>query len=318
VKWYVLRRFGISVLTLVLSTMVIFIAVRLLPGDTAQVMAGESADSGVVAAIRAEFGLNQPWPIQYVQWIGHAIRGDLGTSAGTGLSVAGALAERLPVTMELAVLSVLIAVAIALPLGQLAAVHRGTARDYVPTTGSLIGLSVPHFWLGLVLILTFSVNLGWLPASGYVPFSQSPVGNLSHMIMPASVLGIGLAAVLLRQMRSAMIEALGSDYIRTARAKGLSERVVVGVHALRNGLTTVVTVLGLELGALISGVVVTEQIFVIPGLGKMTLDSVFSRDYTGLQGVVLLTATAYIVINLLVDVTYSLLNPRIRVGAGAS
>jgi len=317
VKSYMLRRLGISLVTLILSSMVIFVAVRLLPGDTAQVMAGESADPGVVEAIRSEYGLDQPWPVQYLSWISHAIRGDLGVSAQTGLSVSAVLADRIPITMELALLSLLISLIIGLPLGLIAAVHRGTTRDYLTTTGSLLGLSVPHFWLGILFILVFAVNLGWLPASGYVPFVQSPGQNLARMIMPATVLGIGLAAVVMRQMRSAMIESLGSDYIRTARAKGLAERAVVGIHALRNSLTTVVTVVGLQLGALISGVVITEQIFVIPGLGKMTLDSVFSRDYSGLQGVVLLTATAYIVVNFLVDMAYSLLNPRIRVAGSA-
>ncbi len=312
-RWFVLRRLGVSLVTLVLSSIVIFVAVRLLPGDTAQVLAGESSDPAVLEAIRVEYGLDQPWPVQYLQWVGHALRGDLGTSAQTGLSVTAVLADRIPVTFELALLALLIALAIGLPLGRTAAVHRGTMRDYVTTTGSLLGLSVPSFWLGILFILVFAVRLGWLPASGYVPFLESPTENLARMIMPAVVLGIGLAAVVMRQMRSAMIESLGSDYIRTARAKGLSEGAVVGVHALRNSLTTVVTVVGLQLGALISGVVITEQIFVIPGLGKMTLDSVFNRDYSGLQGVVLLTATAYIVVNFLVDLTYSWLNPRIRV-----
>lgn len=316
-KWYVLRRLGISLVTLLLSSIVIFVAVRLLPGDTAQVLAGESSDPAVLEAIRAEYGLDQPWPIQYLQWIGHALQGDLGVSAQTGLSVTTVLADRIPVTFELALLSLLIALTIGLPLGRTAAVHRGTMRDYVATTGSLLGLSVPSFWLGILFILVFAVRLGWLPASGYVPFLESPVQNLSRMIMPAVVLGIGLAAVVMRQMRSAMIESLGSDYIRTARAKGLSEGAVVGIHALRNSLTTVVTVVGLQLGALISGVVITEQIFVIPGLGKMTLDSVFNRDYSGLQGVVLLTATAYIVVNFLVDLIYSWLNPRIRVAGNS-
>lgn len=316
-KWYVLRRLGISLVTLLLSSIVIFVAVRLLPGDTAQVLAGESSDPAVLEAIRAEYGLDQPWPIQYLQWVGHALQGDLGVSAQTGLSVTAVLADRIPVTFELALLSLLIALTIGLPLGRTAAVHRGTMRDYVATTGSLLGLSVPSFWLGILFILVFAVRLGWLPASGYVPFLESPVQNLARMIMPAVVLGIGLAAVVMRQMRSAMIESLGSDYIRTARAKGLSEGAVVGIHALRNSLTTVVTVVGLQLGALISGVVITEQIFVIPGLGKMTLDSVFNRDYSGLQGVVLLTATAYIVVNFLVDLTYSWLNPRIRVAGNS-
>jgi len=317
VKWYVLRRLGISLVTLGLSSIVIFVAVRLLPGDTAQVLAGESSDPAVLEAIRQEYGLDQPWPVQYLQWVGHALQGDLGVSAQTGLSVTAVLADRIPVTFELALLSLLIALTIGLPLGRTAAVHRGTMRDYLTTTGSLLGLSVPSFWLGILFILVFAVRLGWLPASGYVPFLDSPAQNLARMIMPAVVLGIGLAAVVMRQMRSAMIESLGSDYIRTARAKGLSEGAVVGIHALRNSLTTVVTVVGLQLGTLISGVVITEQIFVIPGLGKMTLDSVFNRDYSGLQGVVLLTATAYIVVNFLVDLTYSWLNPRIRVAGNS-
>ena len=316
-KWYVLRRLGISLVTLGLSSIVIFVAVRLLPGDTAQVLAGESSDPAVLEAIRQEYGLDQPWPVQYLQWVGHALQGDLGVSAQTGLSVTAVLADRIPVTFELALLSLLIALTIGLPLGRTAAVHRGTMRDYLTTTGSLLGLSVPSFWLGILFILVFAVRLGWLPASGYVPFLDSPAQNLARMIMPAVVLGIGLAAVVMRQMRSAMIESLGSDYIRTARAKGLSEGAVVGIHALRNSLTTVVTVVGLQLGTLISGVVITEQIFVIPGLGKMTLDSVFNRDYSGLQGVVLLTATAYIVVNFLVDLTYSWLNPRIRVAGNS-
>ncbi|MGH3447306.1 MAG: ABC transporter permease, partial [Nocardioidaceae bacterium] len=227
------------------------------------------------------------------------------------------LAERLPITLELTVLALLFAVLIGVPIGILAAVRRGTFADYVASTTALGGLSVPHFWLGILFILGFAVNLQWLPASGFVPLSD-PVANLKHMIMPAFVLGIGLAAVVMRQMRSAMLESLGADYVRTARAKGMSSWVVVGVHALRNSLVTVVTVVGLQLGALISGAVITEQIFIIPGIGKLTIDSVFSRDYPSLQGVVLLTATGYIVANLLVDIAYSLLNPRIRVAGGAA
>lgn len=317
-KWYALRKLGISLLTLVIASMVVFVGVRALPGDTAQAMSAETSDPKVLAAIRLEYGLDKPVPVQYVEWIGHALRGDLGRSAQTGLSVSAVLGQRIPVTLELAALSLLIALLVGLPLGIMAAVRQNSFMDHVSTTGSLLGLSVPHFWLGILFILAFAVNLNWLPASGFVPFSESPSGNLARMVMPATVLGIGLAAVVMRQMRSAMLESLGADYIRTARAKGVSERSVVGLHALRNSLTTVVTVVGLQLGALISGVVITEQIFVIRGLGKLTLDSVFSRDYAGLQGVVLLTATGYIVVNLLVDLSYSLLNPRVRATGGAA
>jgi len=316
--YYVLRKLGISLFTLLIASMVVFVGVRALPGDTALAMSSETSDPHVLAVIRQEYGLDKPIPVQYGLWIWHVIQGDLGKSAQTGLSVSSALAQRLPVTLELAGLSLLIALLIGLPLGVLAAVRRGTVLDYFSTTGALVGLSVPHFWLGILAILWFAVDLGWLPASGYVPFSQSPSGNLARMIMPATILGIGVAAVVMRQMRSAMMESLGADYIRTGRSKGLSESWIVGIHALRNSLTTVVTVIGLQLGALISGVVITEQIFVIPGLGKLTLDSVFTRDYAGLQGVVLLTAAGYIVVNLLVDLSYSWLNPRIRLGGGAA
>jgi peptide/nickel transport system permease protein len=202
-----------------------------------------------------------------------------------------------------------------LPLGVLAAVRRGSIMDYICSSTALLGLSVPNFWLGILFILAFAVHLHALPASGFVPLSD-PIQNLRHMIMPAFVLGLALAAVIMRQMRSAMLESLGADYVRTARAKGMTEWTVVGIHALRNSLMTVVTVVGLQLGTLISGAVITEQIFVIPGIGKLTIDSVYARDYPVLQAVVLVTATGYIVANLLTDLSYSFLNPRIRIAAG--
>lgn len=316
-QWYILRRVGQSLVTLFIATIVVFVGVRALPGDAATALSAETSNPKVLQAIRQEYGLDQPVPVQYVRWLGHAIQGDLGQSPKTGISVSQTLAERLPVTLELAGLALIIALAIGLPIGILAAVRRGSAADYVASTTALVGLSVPHFWLGILFILGFAVSLQWLPASGFVPLTD-PLGNLSHMAMPAVVLGIGLAAVVMRQMRSAMLESLGADFVRTARAKGMSERVVVGIHVLRNSLITVVTVVGLQLGTLISGAVITEQIFIIPGIGKLTIDSVFSRDYPSLQGVVLITATGYIVANLLVDIAYSLLNPRIRVSGGAA
>jgi peptide/nickel transport system permease protein len=317
VKWFLLRRFGASVLTLFIATIVVFVGVRGLPGDPAVALSGETSDPAVLAAIRQAYGLDKPIPVQYLAWLGHAVRGDFGTSPRTGLSVSEVLAQRIPITMELALIAMLIALVIGLPLGILAAVRRGSWLDYLCSTTALLGLSIPHFWLGILLILGFAVHWGVLPASGFVPLTD-PLGNLSHMIMPAFVLGIGLAAVVMRQMRSAMLESLGADYIRTARAKGMSERTVVGVHALRNSLTTVLTVVGLQLGTLISGAVITEQIFIIPGIGKLTIDSVFSRDYPVLQAVVLVAATGYIAANFLVDIGYSLLNPRVRVGKAAA
>jgi len=316
-KWYIARRAGASLLTLFIATIVVFIGVRALPGDPAIALSAENPSPKVIQAIRHEYALDKPLPVQYLAWLDHALHGNLGTSPKTGLPVAQTLAERIPITLELTVLAMIIAVAIGLPVGILAAVKRGSLADYLASTTALAGLSVPHFWLGILFILAFAVDLQWLPASGFVPLTD-PTANLTHMIMPAAVLGIGLAAVVMRQMRSAMLESLGADYIRTARAKGMSEGTVIGMHALRNSLITVVTVLGLQLGVLISGAVITEQIFVIPGIGKLTIDSVFSRDYPTLQGVILITATGYILANLLTDVAYSLLNPRIRVSGGAA
>lgn len=315
-RWFILRRLGASAITLFVASIVVFLGVRALPGDPVTALTAETSDPEVIEAIRAEYGLDQPLPVQYVRWIGHALVGDLGESMRTGVSVAGVLVERVPITLELAVLALAISVLIGVPLGVAAAVRRGSLPDYLCSATALLGLSIPNFWLGIVLILAFAVRLGWLPASGFVPVTD-PLGNLAHMIMPAAVLGTGLAAVVMRQMRSAMLESLGADYVRTARAKGMSEWTVVGIHALRNSMITVVTVVGLQLGTLISGAVVTEQIFVVPGIGKLTIDAVFQRDYPVLQGVILVTAAGYIVANLLVDIAYSLLNPKIRVAGGA-
>jgi peptide/nickel transport system permease protein len=245
------------------------------------------------------------------------VRGDLGESIRTRQPVAATVASKLPITIELAFLSLLVALAIALPAGVIAAVRRNTVWDLLASGASLCGVSVPNFWLGIMLILLVSVRLGWLPASGFVPIAEDPLGNLTRMLMPALVLGTGLAAVLMRQTRNSMIEVLGADYIRTARSKGLGQKAVVVRHALRNGLIPVVTILGLQMGALMSGAVVTEQIFVIPGFGRLIVEAVFTRDYPVVQGVVLITASAYVLINLLVDVSYSLLNPRIRIRGAA-
>ncbi|HXK12994.1 MAG TPA: ABC transporter permease [Gaiellaceae bacterium] len=312
---FLLRKVGAALIVLVLASMLVFVGVRAIPGDPALALGGESRDPAVLSAIRHKYGLDQPVPVQYVHWVSLAVRGDLGTDQRE-LSVSRTIVQRLPITLELAGLAILIGSVIGIVAGVLAAVRRGKATDYAATTVALVGLSVPHFWLGILMIIYFAVQLHWLPAGGYVAFSTNPVQNLEHMLMPAIVLGTGLSAVLMRQMRSSMLSALGADYVRTARAKGLSEWSVVGKHALRNSLITVTTVIGLQLGALISGAVITEQIFVIPGFGRLTIDAVNQRDYTLLQGVVLVAAAGYVVVNLLVDVVYSLLNPRIRV-AGA-
>jgi len=308
---FVLRKTGAALIVLLIASFFVFLGIRALPGDPAVALGGEDRNPQVVAQIRHDYGLDKPLPVQYARWLGHALRGDLGEDQRS-LSVSHTIITKLPVTLELAGLSVLIAILIGIPTGVLAAVRRGKVTDYVSTTIGLIGLSVPHFWLGLMLIIVFSVNLQWLPAGDYVPIAH-PLSNLEHMILPAIVLGTGFAAVLMRQMRSAMLESMGSDYVRTARAKGLSEWKVVGWHAFRNSLITVTTVIGLQLGALISGAVITEQIFGIAGFGRLTIESVQQRDYTLIQGIVLVAAAGYVLVNLAVDILYSVLNPRIRV-----
>lgn len=310
---YLLRRAGASLVVLLLASVVVFVGVRALPGDAALALAGEERDPVALSQIREKYGLDDPVPVQYANYVTNSVQGDLGFSTRTGTSVTSLIAERLPVTIELALLAIAVGVLIGIPAGIVAALRRGGPWDYVSNAFGLLGLSIPNFWLGLLLILFVAVELGLLPASGYVPFVEDPVENLKRMLMPAVVLGTGLAAVLMRQMRSAMIETMSADYIRTARSKGLSENQVVLVHALRNSLTTVVTVLGLQLGALISGAVITETIFVIPGFGKLIVDAVFQRDYPIIQGAALITVVGYILVNLAVDLTYSVLNPRIRV-----
>jgi peptide/nickel transport system permease protein len=314
---FLLRKLGAALVVLLLSSMLVFAGVRALPGDPATAYAAESRDPAVLEAVREKYGLDKPIVVQYLTWLGLALKGDLGRDQRE-LSVSQTIVDRLPISLELAALSVIVGALIGLSAGIIAAVRRGKAEDYTATTFALAGLSVPHFWLGLMMISFFAVNRHWLPAGGYVPFREDPWQNLVHMLMPAIVLGTGLSAVLMRQMRSSMLTSLGQDYVRTARAKGLSESVVVGKHALRNSLITVTTILGLQLGALISGVVVTESIFVIPGFGRLTLDAIAQRDYALLQGVVLVVAAGYVIVNLTVDVLYSVLNPRIRVRSQAA
>jgi peptide/nickel transport system permease protein len=314
---FIARKLGAALIVVFLASVLVFGGVRAIPGDPALAYAAEDRDPAVLAAIRDKYGLNDPLPVQYVRWIWLALQGDLGTD-NRGLPVGHTIVSRLPLTLELAGLAVVIGVVIGILAGVIAAVRRGKPSDYAATTVALLGLSVPHFWLGLLMIIAFAVNLNWLPAGGYVSFRDDPLGNLEHMLMPAIVLGTGLSAVLMRQMRSAMLDSLGADYVRTARAKGLSEWSVVGKHAVRNSLITVTTVIGLQLGALISGAVVTEQIFGIAGFGRLTVDSIAQRDYPLMQGVVLVAAVGYVVINLLVDLAYSLINPRIRVQSAAA
>jgi peptide/nickel transport system permease protein len=314
---FLIRRVAISIVTLFVISLIVFIGVRMIPGDPARVMGGTDADAAGLAEIRQKYGLDDPIPIQYLRWIGLALRGDLGESIRTRESVVWTVARKLPITIELAVLSLLVALVIAIPAGVFSAVRRNTIWDFLANAVSLCGLSVPSFWLGIMLILLLSVRLHWLPASGFVPLWENPLANLQRMLMPSFVLGAGLAAVLMRQTRNSMIDILSADYIRTAWSKGLARRAVVFRHAFRNGLIPVVTILGLQTGALMGGAVVTEQIFVVPGFGRLIVEAVFTRDYPLVQGVVLITASTYVLVNLLVDVSYSVLNPRIRIGGAA-
>jgi peptide/nickel transport system permease protein len=314
---FLARRLAISAVTFLLITLIVFTGVRMIPGDPARVMAGTDADEAGLQEIRVKYGLTDPIPVQYVRWLMLALQGDLGESIRTREPVVKTVAIKLPITMQLAAFALVIAIGIAIPAGIFSAIRRNTVWDLLANAVSLCGVSIPSFWLGIMLILFLSVRLHVLPASGFVPFFDDPLGNLQRMIMPAFVLGAALAAVLMRQTRNSMIEVLSANYIRTAYSKGLAERVVVFRHALRNGLIPIVTILGLQMGTLMGGAVVTEQIFVVPGFGRLIVEAVFTRDYPLVQGVVLITASAYVLINLLVDVSYSLMNPRIRVKGSA-
>ncbi len=309
---FLLKRILTLLPTLLFVTMLIFGLQQLLPGDPAKILAGEEQDPSVIAHLREKMRLDEPLPLRYVYWIGGVLQGDLGESVRTQQPVLDLVLQKLPVTVELALLAFLIALLIGIPSGVVAAVGRGTWWDGLANAFALWGISTPNFWLGILFILFFSVQLGWLPASGYVSPFEDLGANLAAMIMPAFVLGNAIAAVLMRHTRSAMLQVLSADYVRTARAKGLSERVVVIRHALRNALVPIITLGALELGTLLSGAVLTEQVFTIPGFGKLIVDSVFNRDYAVVQGVVLVTATTYITLNLLADLAYFAVNPRLR------
>ncbi|MGZ5181990.1 MAG: ABC transporter permease [Ramlibacter sp.] len=309
---FLLKRIAQLVPTLVLVSMLIFGLQQLLPGDPAKILAGEEQDPQVIAYLHAKLHLDDPLPVRYAYWVSGVLHGDLGESVRNQQPVRELVAQKLPVTLELAVLAMAIALAIGIPAGIVSAVGRGGAWDWAANVFALWGISTPNFWLGILLILLFSVHLGWLPASGYVSPFDDLRGNLASMAMPAFVLGNAIAAVLMRHTRSAMLQVLSADYVRTARAKGLLERTVVLKHALRNALMPIITLGALEFGTLLSGAVLTEQVFTIPGFGKLIVDAVFNRDYAVVQGVVLVTATAYMLLNLLADVAYIAVDPRLR------
>ena len=313
---YLIARLFWCIPVLLGASVLIFVLLRFLPGDIVDVVLGTegSATPEVRATIRRLFGLDQPIYVQYFVWLGAVLRGDLGSSLRTSEPVAAILLSRLPVTIELAVLSVAISVLMAVPLGVLAAVKRGGPIELVSRLVGLIGLSLPNFWLATMLILVASLGFGWLPSLIYVNPLTDPLQNLKQMLMPAFSLALALMAIVLRMTRSAMLEVLGQEYIKTARAKGLAERLVLMRHALKNAMIPVITVVGVQMGTLFGGTVVIEQIFGLPGMGWTFINGIYQRDYPTVQGAVLMLAFTFVLVNLLVDLMYAYLDPRIRYG----
>ncbi len=311
---YLIRRLLAGFAGLVGVSVVIFILVRLLPGDIVDILAGTEGRVSPEQrqAVLREFGLDQPWPVQYVLWVRNMVTGNFGWSFRTGQPVGTLLASRLPLTIELAILSVAGSIMIGLPLGILAATFRDRRAQLATQLLGLAGLSVPGFWVAMILIIVASFGFGWLPPLIFVKPWENPWLNLQQMALPALSLSLGLGAVLLRMTRSALLEVLGEEYVKVARAKGLAERAVVLRHALRNALIPVVTVIGLQLGYLLGGVVITEQVFGLPGIGWTLINAVYQRDYPVVQGAVMLIAVSFMALNLLVDLVYTAVDPRIR------
>jgi peptide/nickel transport system permease protein len=311
---YILQRVLQMIPVMVLATIISFSIIFLLPGDPALLILGDqlASDRTVYEAKRAELGLDRPLPIQYFDWLGKTLRGDLGTSTRDRQPVAQGMRDRLPVTLQLAGLSMLLALAISLPAGIISALKPNSAWDIVSSLVAFSGIALPNFWFGILLIYLLAVVLRWLPPSGYVPFSEDPAQNLIRMIMPTMTLGLGLSAVLMRQTRSSLLEVLHQDYMTTARAKGLAQKAVVLRHALKNALIPVVTVIGLQLGLLFGGAVITETIFSIPGVGRWAVDSITTRDFPVVQAVSLVLAVGVLLANLLADIAYAYIDPRIH------
>lgn len=310
------RRLLMTIPTLFGVALIVFLLMRAIPGDvvTQLIGVGEDVSPERMDELRRIFGLDLPVHVQFWQWLTAALQGDLGSSLRTGRSIATDLMLRFPATVQLSAMSLGIALMLALPIGIVAARHRGRWPDYLGSAFVLIGLSVPGFFLGILLILLFSLHLGWLPPAGFVPFLEDPYESTRRMLLPSLSLGLILAAATTRIMRSAMLEVMERDFVRTARAKGLAARVVTTRHALRNALIPVVTVVGLQFGSLLGGTVIIEQVFSIPGVGRFALEGINLRDYPVVQGAVLLISAAFVFVNLLVDVLYALIDPRVRYG----
>ncbi len=309
---YVLSRVGQAAVVLLGVSVIVFGLVQLVPGDPVRVALGTRFDPETYQALRERAGLDRPLLVQYFSYLGNALTGDLGVSFRSGQPVTATLLERLPATLSLAAMSLLIALLIAIPLGLVSAIRSGKLSDYVSTVFSQVGVSIPDFWMAILLILLFTSTLGWLPPSGYVPFSEDPVGWLTHIVMPALTVGVVSGSILTRFVRSSVLESMSQDYVRTAHSKGLPRTLVLRRHVVRGALVPVVTVIGVQLATLLGGVVVVEVIFAWPGLGRLTYDAVQARDYPVMQGAVLTFAAIFLLVNLLVDLLYAALDPRIE------
>lgn len=319
---YIIKRLLQMVPTVLMITLVVFVMMQAIPGDPMISLLGDAYDEENATKLRQEYGLDKPVPVQYGIWLGKLLRGDWGKSILSGHPVLHDVLMRLPVTIELIVLAMLVALLIAIPAGIMAAIRQNTWTDYSAMSTALVGISIPDFFLGILLLLLFSIALnGFLPSSGWVYLpgtcpsiicEASIAGNLKHVIMPAIALGVGRAAILTRLLRASMLEIIRMEYVTTARAKGLGERIIILRHALKNALIPTVTIMGLQVGFLIGGAIVVETLFAIPGLGTYGINAIVARDYQQVQGFILLVAVSFVVINFLVDLTYSFLDPRIR------
>ncbi|MDU0201087.1 MULTISPECIES: ABC transporter permease [Paenibacillus] len=313
---FLIRRIVLTIPILFLVSIMTFSLIHLIPGDPARVILGQEATPETYQALRHELGLDQPIVIQYVNWLGKVLRGDLGMSITDHVPVIQLISQRLPATIELTIGTFIVAVLIAIPTGILAAARRKTWLDYTSTFTALGGMSVPNFWLGMMLIIFFSVKHNWLPSSGYTPITQNLAQNITAMILPCLATGLRESAVLMRMLRSSLLDVVNMDFVRTAKAKGLNEfRTIIG-HVLRNALIPVVTTSGIMIAGLLGGLVITESIFSIPGFGRLIVESVFKRDYVTVQGAILISAALVVLVNLCVDLLYAAIDPRIRAGEG--
>jgi peptide/nickel transport system permease protein len=315
---FLVRRLLLTIPILFLVSVLTFSLIHLIPGDPARVILGQEATPEAYQSLRAELGLDKPIVVQYFTWLGHVLTGNLGISITDRVPVTELISQRLPATVELTIGTFVVALLIAFPAGILAAVRRGTVLDYTSTFVALGGMSIPSFWLAMMAIIYFSVHLGWLPASGYVSIAQNPVQNLMAMILPCLATGLRESAVLMRMLRSSLLEVVNIDFVRTAKAKGLNEVKTILGHVLRNAMIPVVTTSGLMIAGLLGGLVITESIFSIPGFGRLIVESVFKRDYVTVQGAILVSAVLVVGVNLVVDLLYAVIDPRIKAGKGVS